>query len=180
MVKNSYFSLPFTCRLIQAGLYKGKRKIMKVNIQMFFPGSGILHCCNYRAHTGMMIGPDTLLALGQITVHPQILRHYMPFKTQSPTGATKTSQPWEELAGQRIVSGQVPAHEASHWAHSRLPRLHVVTADAYNDSRLGSSSGRQMRDIITASKLWLFDRNVYDTQHCTLHWCILLTFLLHC
>lgn len=39
---------------------------MEVNIQVFLPGSGILHWSNYRVCTGMMIGPATLLARGKL------------------------------------------------------------------------------------------------------------------
>lgn len=84
-------------RLILAGLYKAKR-IMKVNIQMFLPGFGILRRCNYRAHTGMMIGLETEVARGKLQY---ILRYSLGaacfFKALSPAGATQISQPWEEL-----------------------------------------------------------------------------------
>ena len=47
------------------------KRIMKVNIQMFLPGLGILRRCNYRAHAGMMIGPETWLARGKLQYIPR-------------------------------------------------------------------------------------------------------------
>lgn len=100
---------------------------MKVNIQMFLPGPGILHCCNYRARTGMMIGPETSLARGKLQYIPRY-----PGKTdisKSPTGAAETSQ--------QTVLGQGPGAKGSRWSRSRLPWLHIVMADVRNDSCLG-------------------------------------------
>lgn len=76
---------------------------MKVNIQMFLPGSGRLSCFNYRVHTGMMIGLQPSPARGQITVHPQILVRYMPLRAQRVglTGAAKTSSHGKEPLGRR-------------------------------------------------------------------------------
>lgn len=62
------------------------KRIMKVNIQMFLPGLSILHCCNYRAHTGMMIGPETELAQGKL--------QYIPIYS----GITCLSKLWAPLA----------------------------------------------------------------------------------
>lgn len=70
---------------------------MKVNIQMFLPGSGKLQLQLQSAH-GYDDRAGEPSCSRQITVHPLILRHHMPFKAHSPTGATKTSQPWEEAA----------------------------------------------------------------------------------
>lgn len=73
------------------------KRIMEVNIQVFLPGSGILHWSNYRVCTGMMIGPATLLARGKLQ-YVLILRHHMPFGALHSTEAAKNlGTGWEEL-----------------------------------------------------------------------------------
>ena len=113
------------------------KRVMKVNIQMFLPGLGILHCCNYRAHTGMMIGPETGVARGQITVHLQILGRRVPFKARSPAGAAKTSQPREEHAGELPASGQGAADWGQTLVTFKAHWIQMVTADVYNEGCLG-------------------------------------------
>lgn len=86
---------------------------------MFLPGRGLVLRCNYRAHAGMMIGPQTALAQGKLQHIPKILSHRMPFpKAGSPAGAAKTSP----------ATGRTRAF-AGHCS--------VLMADMFSDGRSG-------------------------------------------
>lgn len=75
---------------------------MKVNIQMFFSGLGILHCRNYRAHTGMMIGPDTLLAWGKLQYIPRYSDITCLLKLRAPLALPKHPSHGKNSLGSRL------------------------------------------------------------------------------
>lgn len=117
--KNRYFSLPFTHRLILAGLYKAKANYESkhTDVPSWFGYTALLQLQSTHRYDDRA---GDLSCLGQITVHPQILGRCVPFKALSPAGAAKTSQPWEELQGDQKFAGQGPADEGNRWSHSNL------------------------------------------------------------
>lgn len=57
------------------------------------------------------------VCLRQITVHPQILRHHMPFrKLRAPLALPKHPSNGKNSLGSRLFAG-----EGIHWSHSMLP-----------------------------------------------------------
>lgn len=76
---------------------------MKVNIQMFLPGSVILRCCNYRAHTGMMIGPETSLARGKLQYIPRYSGMTCLSKLRAPLALPKHPSHEENSLGSRLL-----------------------------------------------------------------------------
>lgn len=65
---------------------------------MFLPGLGKLHCCDYRVHTGMMIGLETELAQGKLQYVPRYLGIACLFQTRSPCLPKHRSHGWESVS----------------------------------------------------------------------------------
>lgn len=81
----------------QASLYKGKKNYESkhTDVPSWFGYTAPLQLQSARRYDDRA---GDVACLGQITVHPQIHSHHMPLEAKSPTGAAKTSQPWEVLA----------------------------------------------------------------------------------
>lgn len=78
MLKNCYFSLTLTHRLILAGLYKATENYESkhTDVPSWFGYTALLELQSAHRYDDRA---SNLSCPGQITVHPQILRQYMPF-----------------------------------------------------------------------------------------------------
>lgn len=88
------------------------KRIMKVNIQMFLPGLGILHRCNYRAHAGMMIGPETRLAWGKLQYIPRYTAITCLWRLRAPPALPK-----HPSHGKYLLSSS-PSQVGDRWARA--------------------------------------------------------------
>lgn len=79
---------------------------------------------NYRAHTGMMIGPEMGLAQGKLQYIPRYSSITCLLESSEPSGATETSSPWEELSSGQSV-------------YTDHPKLCILMADVNDDGCLG-------------------------------------------
>lgn len=135
-------------------------RIMKVNIQMFLPGSGKLHCCNYRARTAMMIGPETLLARGKLQYIPRYSAITCLSKLRAPLALPKHPSHGKNSPGSSLfqVRDQRTSAATGHLQGSPSPCYYDGWCVQWLlfGSRAISSSGRWMRDKVIASRLWWF------------------------